>query len=248
MKNISIMTSQNVAIEYELAATRDRVFASILDVLVFFVPYYILMALFASSMLAHLWLSDRFGMVFFFTFFPIFLFLCYHVLCETLIGQTVGKKALGIRSIRLDGERLSIGDHALRAAFYLIDCFLTSGFLAIVLVMSSEKAQRFGDMAANSTVVKLNASHSFRLKDILAISSLENYQPIYPQAMKLKEEDVILIKNLLNRRSQYNYSAHQNAVVQCALRLKEILEIPQITTDYYTFLNTILKDYIVLTR
>lgn len=248
MKNISIMTSQNVAIEYELAATRDRIFASILDCLVFFIPYYISMLLFASSRMAQLWLSDRFGSIFFFTFFPIFLFLCYHVMCETFIGQTVGKKAIGIRCIRLDGERLSIGDHALRAAFYLIDCFLTSGFLAIVLVMSSEKAQRFGDMAANSTVVKLNASNSFRLKDILAISSLDNYQPMFPQAAKLKEEDVILIKNLLSRRSQYNYEAHQNAVVQCALRLKEILEIQTISTDYYSFLNTILKDYIVLTR
>lgn len=248
MKSISIMTSQNVAIEYELAATRDRIFASILDLIVFYVPYYILILLFASSYMAKIWLSDRFGSVFFFMFFPIFLFLCYHVLCETFIGQTVGKKALGIRCVRLDGEQLSIGDHALRAAFYLIDCFLTSGFLAIVLVMSSEKAQRFGDMAANSTVVKLNATNTFRLKDILAISSLENYQPIYPQAAKLKEEDVILIKNILNRRTQYNYIAHQNAVIQCALRLKEILEIPQITTDYYTFLNTILKDYIVLTR
>jgi uncharacterized RDD family membrane protein YckC len=247
MRNITIHTSQNVPIEYELATSRDRIFAALLDAFVFYLGYYLTVFLLTAFELSSIWLHG-FGGVFFLTYFPLFLFLGYHILCDTLIGQTIGKKALGIKVIRLDGNEMSIGDHALRATFYIIDCFITSGFLAIVMVMSTEKAQRLGDMAANTSVIKLRPAGSFSLMDILAISSLENYEPVYPQVVNLKEEDMILVKNIFNRYKTYNNASHQTAVIACVNRLQEVLEIKQIQGDYFSFLNIILKDYIVLTR
>jgi uncharacterized RDD family membrane protein YckC len=246
MKNITIYTAQNVPVEYELAVARDRILAALLDALVFFVIYYIAIFLIAST--AGNVFFERFGAVFFFQFFPLFLFLGYHVFCDVLTGGTLGKKALKIKVIRLDGNEITLGDHGIRAAFYIIDCFVTLGFMAIVLVMSTEKAQRFGDMAANTTVIKLRPTTVFNLNDILSISTLSSYQPIYPQVVNLKEDDMILVKTILNRYRNYNNAAHQEAIASSVQRLQEILEIKDLQGDYFAFLNIILKDYIVLTR
>ena len=246
MKNITIHTAQNVPIEYELASPQDRILAAILDVLVFLFCYIILFLVLASAMTSAL--ADRFGAVFFMQFFPMFLLLCYQVFFDILLGGSLGKKALKIQVIRLDGKELSFGDHAIRAAFYLIDCFLTLGFMAIVLVMSTEKAQRLGDMSANTTVIKLRATSSFSLVEILSISSLDNYQPVYPQVINLKEEDLLLVKMILTRSRTYQNAVHQTAVENCVLHLKDILKIEDFRVNNFTFLNTILKDYIVLTR
>lgn len=246
MKNITIHTAQNVPIEYELASSQDRIFAAILDAIGFFFSYLVLFLVVASAGASAL--TDRFGAVFFMQFFPMFLFLCYLVVFDVLLGGSLGKKALKIQVIRLDGKELTLGDHAIRAAFYLIDCFVTLGFMAIVLVMSSEKGQRLGDMAANTTVIKLRPANTFSLMDILSISSLDSYQPVYPQVVNLKEEDMLLVKTILTRARIYQNTAHQIAVEECAAHLQHILAIDDFRGNNFTFLNTILKDYIVLTR
>lgn len=247
MKNITIHTSQNVPIEYELATTRDRIIAALLDLTIFTFGYFASFIFISSLGISSAWFSG-FGGRFTIMYLPILLFLGYHVMCDTFAGQMIGKKAMAIKVIRLDGNDLTIGDHALRAAFYLIDCLITYGFLAIVLVMSTENAQRLGDMATNTSVIKLRPSNNFNLIDILSISSLENYEPVYPQVVNLKEEDMILVKNIFNRSRAYNYDVHHQALTTCVQRLQSILEIKQFEGDYYAFLNTILKDYIVLTR
>jgi uncharacterized RDD family membrane protein YckC len=246
MKNITIHTAQNVPIEYELASSQNRIFAALLDVIAFFFCYLVLFLVIASMGASAL--TDRFGAVFFMQYFPMFLFLCYLAAFDVLLGGSLGKRALKIRVIRLDGKELSLGDHAIRAAFYLIDCFLTLGFMAIVLVMSTEKGQRLGDMAANTTVIKLRPTNTFSLTDILSISSLDSYQPVYTQVVNLKEEDMLLVKTILNRARTYQNTAHQTAVSDCAAHLQTILGIDDFNGNDFTFLNTILKDYIVLTR
>jgi uncharacterized RDD family membrane protein YckC len=244
MKTITILTSQNVPIEYDLAAVRDRLLAALLDVVAVFISYiiFVFIVLRDSN-----FLNDRFGEVFV-VYFSFVVFVLYQILCEMFLGGTLGKKALNIKTIRLDGQELTLGDHVVRSVFYLIDCFITSGFLAIVMVMSTDFSQRLGDMATNTTVIKLRKQYNFSLANILSISSLDNYEPVYPQVANLREEDLILVKIMLNRHRKYNNDAHTDAIHQCAQRLQQILEIPYYQGDVYSFLNTILKDYIVLTR
>lgn len=247
MKTIAIKTAQNVQVDYELAHTRDRIFAALIDVIAFTLLYYIAILVIASSGMNHNWF-EGFGALFFLQLLPIFLFLNYLTFSEAFLGYSLGKKILGIRVVRIDGEQLTMSDHLMRAIFYLLDCLFTAGFLAIVMVMSTEKAQRLGDFAANTTVIKLRSSTAFYLGDILAISSLDNYEPVYPQVVHLKEEDMILVKNVIARYRKYNNSAHEKTVVDCVTQIQKVLSIEKFNGDYIGFLNTILKDYIVLTR
>ena len=59
-------------------------------------------------------------------------------------------------------------------------------------------------MAANTTIIKVgNTRFQFSLQDILGISSLDNYQPTYPQVRSLSERDMIFIKNTISRYSTF---------------------------------------------
>jgi hypothetical protein len=186
--------------------------------------------------------------MFLFGFFPLLFVFAYFLTMEGFTGQTLGKKALGIKVVRLDGQEPALGDYAIRTLFHLIDVLFTSGLLAIVLISFSAKKQRVGDMAANTSVVKLNPSSIFNLSDILKIDSLESYEPIFPQVLLLKEEDMLVVKSVLARYRMYQNEAHANIAIETVRHLVTILDIKEYPRDNLNFLNTILKDYIVLTR
>lgn len=93
----------------------------------------------------------------------------------------------------------------------------------------------------------MNPSVNLYLDDI-QIQSRETYQPVYVQVKQLAEEDVLLIKSAIDRYRKYNNEVHQEAIVQLTTRLKSILDIKDAIPDNVRFLQTIIHDYIVLTR
>jgi uncharacterized RDD family membrane protein YckC len=71
---------------------------------------------------------------------------------EGQTGQTLGKKALKIKVIRLNGEPTNIGVSFLRHLFDVIDCFLLIG---LIIAASNPKNRRIGDLVAGTYVVAL---------------------------------------------------------------------------------------------
>jgi uncharacterized RDD family membrane protein YckC len=242
MKGIEIKTAQNVFLEYELATLRDRILAFLLDLAA------IALAITVFSMIFGLLPLDGFmrtaTLIFLFC-----IFIFYSLLFEVLNnGQSLGKKVLNIRVINITGEKATFYDYAGRWVFRMIDIYLSLGAIASMLIASSSKAQRIGDMASNTAVIKLVPSVNLYLNDILKIQSRETYQPVYLQAKQLVEEDVILIKNAIDRFKKYDNNAHMEAIIQLTARLKSVLEIKENVPDNLRFLQTIINDYIVLTR
>lgn len=247
MQTIFIKTSQNVSIEYELATLWERLLALLLDIIIVYVANLILITLlraafFASSDSALL-MSVLYGLV------PIVLFLIYQFTMEALgDGQTLGKRALKIKALRLNMDGSGLSDYMLRSIFYLIDFFFSGGILAALLISTTQKRQRLGDLTANTTVVKLQPSYSLKLQDILKISTLEDYEPIYPEVRNLGEKDMLLIKGTIVRYGKHKNRAHRKAVNDLSLHLQQVLGLPKIPKDRIGFLKTLIKDYIVLTR
>ncbi len=104
-------------------------------------------------------------------------------------------------------------------------------------------------MAANTTVIKLFRSrYQFRLEDILSISSLQNYTPVFPQVRNLTERDMLFIKTVLTRQINYPNPAHITVVEDLITHLMAVLDIQQRPANRLEFLKTLLRDYIVLTR
>jgi len=247
MRTIDITTTQNVTIEYNLAGPQDRFLAFFIDLiivtLIFSIIFFVILKSFTDS-LEELGMMERF-----FSLLPITTFALYHLFSEILgNGQSIGKKAAGIKVVRLDGEEPGLSDYLLRAVFHVVDTFFTMGTLAGLLISSSAKNQRLGDMTANTVVVKVKFNLRFQLADILKINSLEDYEPTYPEVRKLREKDLLLIKSVINRYNKHRNPAHDSVVTNLVTRLVEVLDLEETPKEKINFLKTLIRDYIVLTR
>jgi uncharacterized RDD family membrane protein YckC len=242
MKSIEIKTTQNVVLQYELAELRDRIIAFVIDI----VAVSITIWLFAIVIFS-LQLSATGAMVGGFMLYFIFMF--YSLAFEALNnGQSIGKMAMRIRVIKAAGGQATFPDYAARWVFRMVDVYLSLGAIASILITSSAKAQRIGDIVANTAVVKLKPQMDLKLKDLLAIHSQASYKPEFLQAKQLPEEDVLLIKTTLDRYANYPNQAHRMAIEMLSLKIKELLNLQNVRMENRLFLQTILNDFVVLTR
>jgi len=247
-QSIEICTAQNVTIEYELATLRERAMGYCLDILILLVVYIMLISVISATVGSE-WLGSM-GWTQIVATFPFISFFTYNVLFEIARqGQTPGKKAMGIRVVRLDGKEPEWSDVLLRTLLHLADSIFCMGVIGALLIKTTSRHQRLGDMAANTTVIKLyNLKYNFQLADILKISSSDNYEPVFSQVRSLSEQDMIFIKTVLDRRKAYNNQAHNEVVEDLVTHLMPILQIKTRPADRVEFLKTLLRDYIVLTR
>ena len=245
MRTIDIRTTQNVTIEYELATVGDRIFAYMIDMLIIATVHTFLASIFISAFD----ITDDGMYAFIYGFLPFFELILYHFFMELLAnGQSLGKKAMGIQVVRMDGQQPTIGDFLLRSVFLIVDVVFSFGIIAVLLTSSSDRRQRLGDLTANTTVIKVKQNLRFLLSDILKINTLDDYEPQYSDVKKLSEQDMLLIKNVLNRHSEFKNEAHKKVILEVVKKVKEKLDIVEVPKDKIEFLKTLLRDYIVLTR
>lgn len=80
------------------------------------------------------------------------LMLLYYFATEVASGQTLGKRALGIRVVRTDGSPASAGAIAGRTALRLIDQLPAFYLLGLIVALVTKRKQRIGDLAAGTVV------------------------------------------------------------------------------------------------
>lgn len=243
MKSIELQTTQNVTINYQLALLRDRIFAFILDVII------IVMAVLFIGAIAIEWLVDpEWSTEFsFLVLSPISTF--YTLAFESLNnGKTVGKMVLGIQVVRVDGKPMRFNDYLLRWVFRMLDIWFSSGAIAVIAISSTDKSQRLGGMLSNSTVVKSNPGLQLTLGDILKINTTTEHTPQYPEVRHFREEDMLLVKQSLDRYHKFRNKAHREAIELLTTRMCEQLGIEVEPSDKVAFLRGLIKDFIVLTR
>jgi uncharacterized RDD family membrane protein YckC len=243
MKNIEIKTTQNVILEYELADLKDRAVAFLIDLVVIVIAWLLLMLIGFGG----LGLTGTAATIYWTLIVLSFMF--YSLTLEFFNnGQSLGKMAMKIQVIKTVGGQATLSDYTARWVFRLIDIWFTFGGIAAILVASSAKAQRIGDIVAHTAVIKLVPRMNLKLNDLLAIKSQDNYQVKFPQARQLEEVDVLLIKTTLERYRQFKNLAHQEAIRMLADKVRAALEIVSAGQPDVQFLQTVLNDYVVLTR
>lgn len=242
MRTIEISTTQNVTIEYELASFRDRFFA-------FFLDFWILNLSLLLLYLSWMWIFGMGNINYFLYLVILPIYIFYSPASEIWMnGQSLGKKAIGIKVVKINGKQPVISDYLIRWAFRLVDIWFSSGTIAAVLVNSTVRGQRLGDMLAHTTVIKVRSSLNIEISDVLSINTRENYEPQYPQVTVLNENDMLLIKSVIERTKKYNNTAHKEALDMLVQKLRTVLNIVETPKDKIAFLKTLLNDYIVLTR
>ncbi|OFZ10167.1 MAG: hypothetical protein A3D92_15065 [Bacteroidetes bacterium RIFCSPHIGHO2_02_FULL_44_7] len=256
MKSIEFESAQNVKIEYELASVGQRAAAAIID-FVAFVIYFVVMAMVLG-------LNDFFpesmGPQMFVELLVIKLpFIFYHPLIEYLTqGQSLGKYILGIRVVTMTGERPGLrevftrwifkGDFIWISADILVLVWFIIPIMGILFAGTSPLNQRIGDAMANVIVIKNKSSIQYTLRDVLSIKNQENYAPVYPNAIRFTDEDMLLIKNAIQRVRSNPNPENKRFAIELADESARLLGLPETPEKRMQFLQTLLQDYVVLTR
>lgn len=243
MKTADIVTSSNVSIEYELASLVQRIVAFIIDLLIL-LGYLIVLIIVAQSF------NDFSDASIFMALLWYPAFFAYHLISEVFFGgQSIGKRAMGIKVVGIDGQNPTLGQYATRWAFRMIDIFITLGGLATLFISSSARSQRLGDQMAQTLVIKLNPSRTYSIHDIMSIKKSEGYEMTYPGVTRFSDDDMILLKNILDRRKKHKNEAHNQLIHRITDKIcKELnITVPK-NREKIEFLNTVLQDYIVITR
>ncbi|MBL4861999.1 MAG: RDD family protein [Crocinitomicaceae bacterium] len=263
MKSIEFVSAQNVKIEYEFASIIQRSASALIDAAAV-ILYIIVLLIVLNSTDA----GDNLMVELILIKLP---WIFYHPILEYLTqGQTLGKYALGIRVVTFTGERPGLREiftrwifkgHFLWIAFSFQSFFFGIGNLIVVGLIHiglgaigfmyasiAERKQRMGDVMANTVVIKNKSSIRYSLKDVLSIKSQANYTPEFPNVVRFTDEDMLLIKNTIQRVRAYPNPATKKFAIELANESARLIGLPETPKKRLQFLQTLLQDYVVLTR
>ena len=232
MSELQINTTQNVKITFTAAGAGERLLAFIID-----------MAIKIGYMLVLNWTFGAFDNMDQWSQIAINTVLSFPVMFYTLVlesvlqGQTIGKRALKIRVVKIDGYQASFSDYVVRWFFRIVDIYIFG--LGFFVMLFNKKTQRIGDMAAGTAVIGLkdnvNISHTI-LENLK-----ENYMPTYPNVIKLSDNDARIIKETF---SAARTSKDYQTLIKLRNKIIEVVGIKHVkqSTDM-EFIDVILKDY-----
>ncbi|MGI8775873.1 MAG: RDD family protein [Acidimicrobiales bacterium] len=148
-----MVTPEAVALELPPANVGSRLFGLALDWLVISVAGGLLsFGFFAAARGVHLatgWVIAAFVLLYGALIFG------YPVACETLWrGRTVGKAAMGLRVVTVEGAPVRFRHAAIRAALGLVELGLTGGAVAVLSILVTRRHQRLGDLVAGTLVLR----------------------------------------------------------------------------------------------
>ncbi len=239
---IEVPTTQNVTIDYETAGLGQRILAYIMDII--FIILWIIGWLWLLSTVSGLGMSTIFSgditfiLLLLLIFIPV---LFYDLLFETLNnGQSPGKMIMRIRVVNVDGTTPSAGSYLIRWLFRLIDFSMTENLLAVIMIATTKKSQRLGDLLAGTTVVDLKVNSRNRELSITDLDFHEDYKVSYSDVLdKLSDRDIQTINSIIedNRMKENNYFNQR-----LAERIKMITGYTYDGSDR-VFLKKVVSDY-----
>lgn len=242
MSQIAINTSQNVNINFTTASVGERIAAFFIDMAIKIVYvlaiYYLFFKIFnLNAVMAGL---DQWSEA------TILILLSSPAIVYTLVleslmeGQTVGKKLVNIKVVKIDGYQANFSDYLMRWFFRLIDVWTNSGVIGLLSMIVSKNNQRFGDIVSGCAVItvknKINISHT------ILVDLKQDYVPTFPTVISLSDNDMRIIKE--NFQKALNIDDRQ-LMTKLSNKLKATLNlvIDPLNLTERQFIATIIKDY-----
>lgn len=236
---LAINTTQNVVINFSAASVGDRILAQLLDVLVKVAYIFVIILLFEIFDLDRFLNGlDDWSLIGFWSVIALPV-MFYSLVRESLLeGQTVGKKLIKIRVIKLDGYQASFGDYLIRWLFRIVEISIGNGIIALIAIIANNKNQRLGDMAAGTSVIslknKVNINHTI-LQEVN-----NDYVPTYPLVIKLSDNDVRIIKETFEAAIA---TRDYGTLIKLRDKVIQVTCIKNISGNDQDFIKTLLKDY-----
>jgi uncharacterized RDD family membrane protein YckC len=263
---IKVPTSFNIDVEFEVPEFYRRLIALLIDVLIEFFYYKIAMAVFEEiirnsnfSDMDSYYNLQAIGLLF---VLPI---MIYHVVLEiTMNGQSIGKKIMSLRVVNENGGRASVSQFLIRWLLRVSDVWIillilimisnpgfgenlemtfiilaALAFLTtdIILVVTTKKGQRIGDILAHTILIRTNARTGIEETVFQEVS--DTYKPSFPQIMHLSDRDINAIKSILEtarKKDDFNMAYAAGEKIKSHLKIETNM-------GPFDFLDTLLMDY-----
>ncbi|HEY5563234.1 MAG TPA: RDD family protein [Clostridiaceae bacterium] len=200
MKKITIITPENIEVEYVLAEVASRVASAFVDMLIqglLIMP--LVIAILLMTKYAEAFMSIYYGWVIGISLLILFLIIYgYFIVMElSMNGQTIGKKIFKLRTIRKNGQSLTLKHSAIRNLSRL---FIDMYGIGIVLIFFSKECNRVGDyLASTIVVIEENRTRPITLESLEKTNQHFNYY--------ISREEAELLRDYSERKNKMeNYS------------------------------------------
>ncbi|TRW27430.1 RDD family protein [Flavobacterium zepuense] len=245
MSQLSITTTQNVNINFNTASVGERILAYLLDVVVW-VAYVIVFFVVLFPLTGFERVIDSLdgwsqNAVYGFFFLPVMFYTLY---MESFFeGQTIGKRVMKTKVIKIDGYQAGFGDYLIRWLFRIVEVSGIMGIVGLIALMVSKKSQRIGDLAAGTAVISLKNDININHTILREVAS--NYVPVYPLVIKLTDNDVRIIKETFDNSYKV---ADFEMMDKLQAKIENVTGIKSVSRNSLAFVDTVLEDYNYYTR
>lgn len=263
MKTLQINTTQNVAINFELANVGQRFLAFIVDNIIKFAYLYFVFSIYKSAFFEEVLDGDVWSVraLDIIVLLPVTFYTLYSEILFN--GQTLGKKLLKIRVINIDGFKPSITDYVIRWFLRIVDFnlfillavyiaslniytntiiiylfFLFGKLIGFFLIIITKNNQRVGDIAANTVVIQLKDQTKFSHTIIENLT--QDYRPTYSKVIKLSDNDVRIIKETFKVAAK---TKDYVTLIKLRTKIEEVTGIKSREKNDVIFIDKVLKDY-----
>lgn len=160
-----------------------------------------------------LWFAISFGVI---TFYDVF----FEVFRS---GRTPGKRLNGLRVVRIEGHPVGFVTSAIRNVIRPIDFLPSAYLLGAVVILSTRKNQRLGDIVAGTLVVRERLARSGRSDDAFPVPTP---RPLVPtpyaswDTSRVTLEEIAAVRQFLDRRHSIEGMARTQLAVTLAERLR----------------------------
>jgi uncharacterized RDD family membrane protein YckC len=253
-RELSIVTPEQVKLQYETAGIGSRAGAHIMDWLVLGVIFTLLFTALAETTSLFAEGFKSFGQDYAVAFAILLFFgiqYAYFVLTEFYMGgKTFGKKWMGIRVIQENGQALTMLSSLIRNFLRVIDSLPLFYTIGIVVSFLHKKDKRIGDMLAG-TVVVIDLIRDRKKQQKQMEKLLDSWNDFLPdfvvtdaQKSKMTREDWIMLSTFMERLPRLTKVKLSEISQRLATHLFQKLEIKGLELDFNkptTFLIVLYK-------
>ena len=214
-----VETPENILLQRKLAGIGTRFIAGLFDALILGALFLVLIILFVSAGSIGLldlvtgkggiWLTAILYLLFFLLNWGYFVFF------EMIMnGQTVGKRAMGIRVVKVEGGAIAFTDIVIRNFLRVVDGL---GGYAVggICMFFTDKVQRLGDLAAG-TVIVIEKPQSYAAREGKNANREWHMEATADalRATQLAPNDLQVLTNYWLRRSELTLPARERLLDQ----------------------------------
>jgi uncharacterized RDD family membrane protein YckC len=246
----TVDTPENIEFAYDIAGIGSRFLAAIIDTVVIAVALALLAIVVGVAGARSGLARDAAGSVIAAVgaLLSFLILWGYYSVFELLWnGQSIGKRAIGLRVVREGGRPITFVGAAIRNLIRIVDFLPAFYGIGVIVMFIDHRARRLGDLAGGTLVVKERRGVTLESLTMPAAPSIvpiggPAQPPTLPNQHLLRDQDYTLIQEFLRRRGELGREPRLRLGTQLAGGLQARLGLPQ-GGDAESFLQHVVAEY-----